>query len=89
MALSTFTFRASGFFCEGCEVMEAQDDLQRRFHFRHFVAAHPEFELLGSGQPYHITGYHSIADLISCIPQLHLQLKQHTALILLEVTIRI
>jgi hypothetical protein len=40
MAFSTFTFRASGFFCEDCGVSEAQDDLQRRIHFRHFVAAH-------------------------------------------------
>lgn len=67
MTFSTFTFRASGLFCEDCDVMEAQDDPQRRIHFRHFVAAHQESELLGSGQPYRITGYHSTADLISCV----------------------
>jgi hypothetical protein len=54
MAFSTFTFRASGFFCEDGEVMEAQDS-----------------NLLGRkeavSQPYQVTGYHSTADLISCI----------------------
>ena len=45
MAFSTFAFRASGLFCEGCDEMEAQDDLQRRIHFRRFVAAHQEIQI--------------------------------------------
>lgn len=47
MAFSTFAFRASGLFCEDCDAMEAQDDLQRRIHFRHFVAAHQEIRIVG------------------------------------------